>query len=97
MFIIIEVTRPAMLFRKFGAPAATMRRVIAKLKRGRRKRNCALPRKKGAKAIAALTIMPRQVASDAPHIPKPRTPRNRNSSAQLIADMKMLSAMLPRT
>ena len=46
---------------------------------------------------AALTIMPRQVASDAPHIPKPRTPRKRNSSAQLIADMKMLSAMLPRT
>ena len=46
-FMRMEVILPAMLFKKFGAPLVTIFRIIARLKRGRRKRNSILPRKKG--------------------------------------------------
>ena len=97
MFITMEVTRPAMLFRKFGVPQATISRTMESRKRGRQKRNCILPRVKAKKAISAQRIIPEQVPSAAPMMPRSSTNKNKNSKAALRMDIRMLSSMLPRT
>ena len=96
MFSKMDVTRPAMLFRKLGLPQATICRTIRAEKRGRHRRSSALPRKNGTKESAAHTAMPRQVANAAAQMPQPSTPRNRNSSTALSALIRMFSIMLPR-
>ena len=95
-FMRMEVMRPARLFRKLGLPQDTISRSMAGFSRGRMKRSSACPRKKGTKAMTAHTIIPVQVPRAAPQIPQRNTPRNRNSSPALRADMNRLRNMLPR-
>ena len=93
---MMDVTLPAMLFKKFGLPQATICRIIRPEKRGRQNRSSAFLRKNGIKAMTAQTIMPAQVARAAPQIPQPKTPRNRNSRPALRADIRVFKNMLPR-
>ena len=85
-----------MLLRKFGLPQETICLIVASSKRGLVKRSRARPRRKGTKAISAHTAMPRHVASAAPQIPNPSTPRNMYSSPALSALISTFSHMLPR-
>ena len=85
-----------MLLRKLGLPQETIWRITAPSNRGRQKRSRARPRKKGQKAARAQRNIPRQVARAAAQMPQPSTPRKRNSSRALEADMMRLTIMLPR-
>ena len=70
--------------------------IILKWNSGLTNLSRAFLRIKGARAMRAQTIIPVQVARAAPHTPKPKTPRNRNSSRPLKTDINILRAMLPR-
>ena len=95
-FIKIEVILPAILFKKFGLPQATICRIILPVKAGRQNRSSALPRKKGTKAITAQISMPEHVASAAAQIPQRKTLRNRNSRIAIRTDIRIFKSMLPR-
>ena len=88
---------PAMLFRKFGVPHATICRIIATEKRGLRKRSCIFPLANAASAVRAQVLMPRHVARAAPQIPHRNIARKVNSNPALSTDITMFNIMLERT
>ena len=92
----MEVILPAMLFKKFGLPQATIWRIMAKENRGRQNLSTAFPRTKDSRAKSAQSAIPEQVANAAAQTPHPNTPRNRNSNTPLRTDIKRLRNMLPR-
>ena len=96
MFIRMEVTRPAMLFRKVGQPQVTICRRVRSSNRGRTKRSRALPRTKGMKDSTTQMNMPSDAPKAAAHSPRSSTPRNTNSKVTHSTDIRMLMHMLPR-
>ena len=61
----MEVILPAMLFKKFGLPQATIWRIMAKENRGRQNLSTAFPRTKDSRAKSAQSAIPEQVANAA--------------------------------
>ena len=93
---MMDVMRPAMLFKKFGLPQETICLITRASNLGLQKRSCIPPRAKEARAMHTHRNMPVQVASAAPQMPQRNTNRNTNSSTALMTDMNTFSTILPR-
>ena len=93
----MAISRPATLFKNVGLPQAAMRLSSAPVKRGRTKRSCIFPRRKGHSASSAHTAMPTLLARAAAQTPQCSTPRNTYSHPAHSTLMSMFSSMLCRT
>ena len=95
-FMMMEVTRPEILFRKLGLPQATICFTMDTENLGRQNFSCSLPRAKGYRAMATQAIIPREEARAAAQMPHFSTASRKNSSTAVRMDMRMFSHMLMR-
>ena len=93
-FIIMEVTRPEILFRKLGLPQATICFTMDTENLGRQNFSCSLPRAKGYRAMATQAIMPREEARAAAQRAEADRRTAEQARAKMAEDMGMLNASL---
>ena len=94
MFMRMEVTRPAMLFKNTGEPQAAISLNIAKWKRGLTNRNKVFLARKGIIATPAQRHMEMEVAKAEPTTSISNTSKKKDKSPTVTRLEPMLMAML---
>ena len=94
MFMTIDVSRPAILFRKLGRPHANIFFTMEKENTGLTNESARRPFLNCRREIEAVIAIPRHDANAAAQIPKPKTPRNTSSTTAQNTERNMLRHML---